>query len=270
MRSICSSIRRSSLRTRIASLPSSSRTRSRLPWITAIGLFTSCAMLAVSWPTAASFSLRTSCCCAVSSSRVRSATLASSSAFQRCSAPVFSSMLSSSRSRCTRELADLVAAVNRAHAGRQRARFDALHGLRHAFQRREDAARQAQRDGGRAEHHGEEDRADRNQHADLEQREGLLQKPHVEHAHAPALAVEQRQVARDVPVAHHEGAVEPGVAAQQHLVVHGLRHARADGAVRRVVAEQAHVGADAHVVEEQRGGAAAAERQRALRVDDAG
>jgi hypothetical protein len=80
-----------------------------LPWITAIGLLTSCAMLAVSCPTAASFSLRTRWACASSSARVRSATLASSSAFQRCSSRVLSAMVEQ-LVQVRGQAADLVAA----------------------------------------------------------------------------------------------------------------------------------------------------------------
>ena len=63
--------------------------------MTAIGLLISCAMLAASWPIVARRSLRTSCCCAACSAAVRSATLASSSSPQRCSARVLSSTVSS-------------------------------------------------------------------------------------------------------------------------------------------------------------------------------
>ena len=92
-----------------------------------------------------------------------------------------------------------------------------------------------------------------------------FQVTHVEHADARALAVVQRLVGRDIPVVDHKSPVQPGLAAHQHRLAHGLRHAGADGAL---VLEQAHIGGDAHVVQKQRGGAHAAQRQRALGVDD--
>ena len=106
------------------------------------------------------------------------------------------------------------------------------------------------------------------QHAVLQQREGPLEIADVQHADALAARVDQRLVGRDIPVVDDEGAVQPGAAAAEHRVAHHLRHAGADGALVGLAAEQAHVGGDAHVVEEQRGRAPAAERQGAFRVDD--
>ena len=120
------------------------------------------------------------------SSRVRSATLGSSSSCERCSARVLSSMVSSSWSRwpARRPISSLPSATC-ARAARSPASTGAwwLHALDRAKMLRAQRS-ESKRDG----HHAEQDRADAGQHAVLHQRERAFEKAHVQHADAPACA----------------------------------------------------------------------------------
>ena len=204
------------------------------------------------------------------SSRVRSATLASSSSFQRCSARVLSSMVSSRWSRWPASWPISSLLADRADARVERRPPRPLHRLRHAFERREDAARPAQRQTSAAGHQRQQRRHPMpSSTPSLSSVNGRSRKPTYSMPTRRPGAVGERLVARDVPVVDDEGAVEPGVAARRapRRAPSATRGCR--WRARRVAAPNRRtLVRDAHVVEEQRRGARLPNGSEPSRVDD--
>ncbi|MCY1293683.1 hypothetical protein D9M70_429500 [compost metagenome] len=165
-----------------------------------------------------------------------------------------------------RQPADLVPVGHVADSGIETPGLDLAHGLVHPFQGPEDGAGPFQRQDAY-------DQADDGKQCDDHRQRGLLrvserrfQKSGVKHADAIAETVQDRFVTRDIPVIHHERPLQPGFAPLQYHVAHLLRDSRAQGPLPL---EQTHVGGDTHVIQKQRGGSLAAQRQRAVSIDDA-